>query len=46
LCDEAGVPAVTIGRTGGSGLEVSGLFSVTLAELGDAYRSALQAIFG
>jgi phosphoribosylformylglycinamidine synthase len=46
VCEEAGVPAQVIGQTGGSALEVAGLFSVPLAELAQAHRSALPALFG
>jgi phosphoribosylformylglycinamidine synthase subunit PurL len=46
LCEETGVPAEVIGQTGGSALELAGLFSVPLAELGEAHRSALPALFG
>jgi phosphoribosylformylglycinamidine synthase II len=46
LCAEAGVPAATIGTTGGSTLEVAGSFSVSLEELGRAHRGTLPALFG
>jgi phosphoribosylformylglycinamidine synthase II len=46
LCTEAGVPAVTLGETGGSALTVRGLFEVPLDELGDVHRGALPALFG
>jgi len=41
-----GVPAVVLGSTGGPALEVTGLFSIPLADLGDAYRRTLPALFG
>jgi phosphoribosylformylglycinamidine synthase subunit PurL len=46
LCDQAGVPATVLGATGGSALEVSGLFAVPLDELRDVHRGALPALFG
>jgi phosphoribosylformylglycinamidine synthase subunit PurL len=46
LCEQAGVPAATLGRTGGSALAVSGLFAVPLAELREVHRGALPALFG
>jgi phosphoribosylformylglycinamidine synthase subunit PurL len=46
LCEEAGVPAAVIGETGGSDLEIAGLFAIPLAELAQAHRSALPALFG
>ena len=46
LCAQAGVPATVIGETGGSALEVAGLFSVPLAELAEVHRAALPALFG
>jgi phosphoribosylformylglycinamidine synthase subunit PurL len=46
LCERAGVPAVTLGSTGGSALEVSGLFAVPLDELRDVHCRALPALFG
>jgi phosphoribosylformylglycinamidine synthase subunit PurL len=46
LCDQARVPAVTLGTTGGSALEVTGLFTVPLDELRDVHRGALPALFG
>ena len=44
--EQAGVPAAVIGETGGSALEIAGLFSVPLAELAQAHRGALPALFG
>jgi phosphoribosylformylglycinamidine synthase subunit PurL len=44
-CEQAGVPAAVIGTTGGAALEVTGLFSVPLAELADVHRAALRALF-
>ncbi len=46
LCAEAGVPATKLGVTGGSALEVSGLFTVSLDELAGVHRGALPALFG
>ena len=46
LCAEAGVPATTLGETGGTALEVSGLFAVPLDELAGVHRGALPALFG
>jgi phosphoribosylformylglycinamidine synthase subunit PurL len=46
LCVQAGVPATTLGATGGTALEVSGLFAVPLDELGQVHRGALPALFG
>jgi phosphoribosylformylglycinamidine synthase subunit PurL len=46
LCAEAGVPAAAIGTTGGDALAVAGCFSVDLAELGQAHRGTLPALFG
>jgi phosphoribosylformylglycinamidine synthase II len=46
LCAEAGVPAETLGATGGTALEVSGLFTVPLDELARVHRRALPALFG
>ena len=43
--EHEGVPMAVIGRTGGPALEVTGLFSVPLAELGTAYRAALPELF-
>jgi len=44
-CEQAGVPAAVIGTTGGSNLEVAGLFSVPLDELAQTHRAALRALF-
>jgi phosphoribosylformylglycinamidine synthase len=46
LCEEAGVPAAVIGETGGSALEIAGLLAIPLAELAQAHRGALPALFG
>jgi phosphoribosylformylglycinamidine synthase len=46
LCAAHGVPAATLGLTGGRALEVTGLFAVPVAELGAAYRGTLPALFG
>jgi phosphoribosylformylglycinamidine synthase len=45
-CEKAGVPAEVIGQTGGSALEIAGLFSVPLAELAQVHRGALPGLFG
>jgi phosphoribosylformylglycinamidine synthase subunit PurL len=45
LCEEAGVPAAVVGETGGTALEIAGLFSIPLAELAEAHSSALPALF-
>ena len=46
LCAAHGVPATVLGRTGGVALQVAGCFAVSLAELAQAHRSALPALFG
>ena len=46
LCAEHGVPATTIGVTGGDALELAGLASIGLDELSEAYRQTLPALFG
>jgi phosphoribosylformylglycinamidine synthase II len=46
LCAQHGVPAADIGVTGGASLEVAGLFSISLDELGAAHRQTLPALFG
>jgi phosphoribosylformylglycinamidine synthase len=46
LCAASDVPAASIGRTGGSALEIAGCGSVPLAELAELHRSALPALFG
>jgi phosphoribosylformylglycinamidine synthase len=46
LCAAAGVPAAAIGVTGGSTLEITGSFSIDLAELGRSHRGTLPALFG
>jgi phosphoribosylformylglycinamidine synthase len=46
LCAANGVPAVTVGRTGGAALDIAGCFSVPLTELSELHRSALPALFG
>ncbi|HEY2316344.1 MAG TPA: phosphoribosylformylglycinamidine synthase subunit PurL [Streptosporangiaceae bacterium] len=46
LCARAGVPAATLGETGGTTLEISGLFAVPLEELAGVHRGALPALFG
>ncbi|HXB47160.1 MAG TPA: phosphoribosylformylglycinamidine synthase subunit PurL [Streptosporangiaceae bacterium] len=44
-CEQEGVPAAVIGTTGGSELELAGLFSVPLDELSEAHRAALRTVF-
>ncbi|MGB6453177.1 MAG: phosphoribosylformylglycinamidine synthase subunit PurL, partial [Streptosporangiaceae bacterium] len=46
LCVANGVPAATIGCTGGRALEITGCFSVPLAELAELHGHALPALFG
>ena len=46
VCQQARVPTVRLGATGGSALVVSGLFSVPLDELREVHRGALPALFG
>jgi phosphoribosylformylglycinamidine synthase II len=46
LCAQAGVPAMTLGETGGTALEISGLFAVSLDELARVHRGALPELFG
>jgi phosphoribosylformylglycinamidine synthase len=46
VCEQARVPALTLGQTGGHALEVSGLFAVPLDELREVHRGALPALFG
>ncbi len=46
LCEQGGVPTTTLGATGGTALEVSGLFAVPLDELAGVHRGALPALFG
>jgi phosphoribosylformylglycinamidine synthase subunit PurL len=46
LCGQAGVPATTLGETGGTALEIGGLFAVSLEELAGVHRGALPALFG
>jgi phosphoribosylformylglycinamidine synthase len=46
LCAQAGVAAATLGATGGTALEVSGLFTVPLDELARVHSGALPALFG
>ncbi len=46
LCADGGVPAVVLGLTGGTELEISGHFSVPLDELAAVHRAALPALFG
>ena len=46
LCAVHGVPAQALGVVGGDDLEITGEFSVSLAELAAAHRQALPALFG
>jgi phosphoribosylformylglycinamidine synthase len=46
LCAAHGVPAAVLGTVGGTGLEVTGSFVVTLEELAAAHRGVLPALFG
>ncbi len=46
LCTAHSVPAVTVGRTGGTALEITDCFAVPLAELAKLHSSALPALFG
>jgi phosphoribosylformylglycinamidine synthase subunit PurL len=46
LCADGGVPAATIGSTGGAALEVAGSFVIPLAELGVTHRGSLPRLFG
>jgi phosphoribosylformylglycinamidine synthase subunit PurL len=45
-CVQAGVPAATIGTTGGSALEVTGEFAIPLAELAAVHTATLPGLFG
>jgi phosphoribosylformylglycinamidine synthase subunit PurL len=45
-CSQAGLPAVELGQTGGTSLQVGGLFAVPLSELATAHRATLPALFG
>jgi phosphoribosylformylglycinamidine synthase subunit PurL len=46
LAAAGGVPATLIGAVAGAALGVTGVLSIPLTELADAYRGALPAIFG
>ena len=46
MADALGVPATTIGATGGTTLEVEGWFDVPLAELREAWTGTLPAALG
>ena len=46
LCESAGVPLRRLGMVGGDAFEVDSLFSIPLAELREAYRGAIPALFG
>jgi phosphoribosylformylglycinamidine synthase subunit PurL len=46
LCAANGVPAVTLGQTGGTDMEIAGCFTVPLTELAEIHRRALPALFG
>jgi phosphoribosylformylglycinamidine synthase II len=45
LCADHGVPAAGLGITGGTSLEVTGLFAIPLDELAAAHRGTLPALF-
>ncbi len=45
-CALASLPAWVIGVTGGQSLEITGIFTVPLAELAAAHRASLPALFG
>ncbi len=46
LCASHGVPAAALGAVGGASLEVTGSFTVPLAELAADHKRALPALFG
>ena len=46
LCAGHGVPAAGLGVTGGPDLEVTGCFTIPLAELAAAHRATLPGLFG
>jgi phosphoribosylformylglycinamidine synthase II len=46
IADALGVPAATIGRTGGERLGVTGLFGITVADLREAWTGTLPAALG
>jgi phosphoribosylformylglycinamidine synthase subunit PurL len=46
LCDEHGVPATVLGRTGGESLTVVNAFEVPLADLDRVWTATLPALFG
>jgi phosphoribosylformylglycinamidine synthase len=46
LCDEHGVPATVLGRTGGDTLTVVNAFEVPLADLERVWAATLPALFG
>ena len=46
LCAAHGVPATSIGSTGGDHLAVDNLFSIPLGELAAAHQKTLPALFG
>jgi phosphoribosylformylglycinamidine synthase len=45
-CVAAGVLATVLGRSGGTALQVAGLFDIEAAELSEARRRTLPALFG
>jgi phosphoribosylformylglycinamidine synthase len=45
LCAEHGVPATTLGRTGGDSLAVADTFTIQVTELTEVWTSPLPAIF-
>jgi phosphoribosylformylglycinamidine synthase subunit PurL len=46
LAESHGVPATTLGRTGGDALTVEDAFTIPVTELTEAWTAALPAIFG
>ncbi|MBO0774993.1 MAG: phosphoribosylformylglycinamidine synthase subunit PurL, partial [Actinobacteria bacterium] len=46
LCQRYAVPATALGQTGGGALDVTGSFTVSLAELRAAHAGPLPALFG
>jgi phosphoribosylformylglycinamidine synthase len=46
LCDQHGVPATVLGRTGGDSLTVVNAFEVALADLERVWSGTLPALFG
>jgi phosphoribosylformylglycinamidine synthase len=46
LCERHGVPVTGLGSVGGDRLEVAGCFGVPVADLAEARRGVLPALFG